>query len=77
MLLPQYEAEGEKQLSRGTGSSKHSGSAHRVPGKGLSSLCPLITFMITTILSSYYDPHFTSETREVKLPAQEAQPAEI
>lgn len=31
--------------------------------------------MLTTILLYYDDPHFMIETREVKLPAQIAQPA--
>lgn len=33
--------------------------------------------MTITTLLFYYDPHFTTETREVKLLIQKAQPVEI
>lgn len=50
-------------------------SASPCTGKSLHSLCLLITRMLTRTFSCYYDPHFTIETREVKLPGQRAQPA--
>lgn len=55
--------------------------AHHVPRMSPSSLCLLISFMLTTTLPCCYDPHFIIETREVKLPTHGAQsaggPAEI
>lgn len=50
-------------------------SAHHASAMSLSSLCLFIPLLLTTTLLCYYNTHFTVKSREVKLPAQVAQPA--
>lgn len=50
-------------------------SAHHASATSLSSLCLFIPLLLTITLLCYYSTHFIVKIREVKLPAQVAQPA--
>lgn len=69
----EWEAEGEGQ-TRGSHTECSSGTGPESK-QFQFSLCLFIPFTLTSILSCYYGPHFTTETREVKLPVQRTQPA--